>query len=306
MKIVQPTLTSIRQAAEIIRAGGLVIVPTETVYGIAADATNADAVAKIFKVKNRPTENPLIVHICELSMVAEFARAWTETAETLAERFWPGPLTIVVFKSSRIPEIVTGGLDTVALRMPENQIALDVIAASEVPLAAPSANRFTELSATRVEHLGDELINAVDMVIDGGPCRFGIESTVVDVCSDPIRIFRPGGVSRAEIEAALKQPLSSSPPHGVRRSPGMYARHYAPKAKLVLVNVLPKGAAGLTFAEAKDRQIHMPDNPVAYAANLYDSLFKIDKLGVEEIFVEWPPDSVDWEVVRDRLKKASA
>lgn len=304
-KIVQASDATLKLAGTILRSGGLVVVPTETVYGIAANALDADAVAKIFAAKGRPADNPLIVHIAAIDDVGPLTKHWNATAALLADRFWPGPLTLVVDKSDAVPSVVSGGLETVAIRMPEHPIALEVIKSAGVPLAMPSANRFMELSPTRVEHLDAEVLEKVDLVIDGGPCRVGVESTVIDVVDDPLRILRPGGVTRAEIEAALKRPLSSTPPNA-RRSPGMYARHYAPRAKLVLVDLLEPGMPGLTFDEAGPGQIRMPLEPRAYAASLYHALHQLDRENPEVIFVEIPPMDADWEAVHDRLRKASA
>jgi L-threonylcarbamoyladenylate synthase len=306
MKVVQPNSNQIERAAAFLRDGRLIIVPTETVYGIAADATNTSAVQKIYRAKSRPEENPLIVHIADREWLHKLVRAWTPSAETLAERFWPGPLTLVLHKSALVPAAVTGGLDTIAVRMPGHPIALDVIRAAGVPLAMPSANRFTELSPTRIEHISPELADQVEMILDGGPCRIGVESTVVDATEEPVRILRPGGVSRSDIEAALKAPLGAVPTAAMRRSPGMYLRHYAPKAKLVMVRKLSSTQPGLTFEEAVSGQVKMPNNPIAYAANLYDAMHKIDRAGVPTIFVQLPPQGPEWEAIHDRLKKASA
>lgn len=304
-KIVPPDQASIARAAEAIRDGKLVIVPTETVYGVAADATNAEAVKKIFAAKNRPADNPLIVHIADMDQVRTLCSEWNATAEALADRFWPGPLTLVVPKSPSVPMAVTGGLETVAVRMPEHAVALELIRAAGVPLAAPSANRFMELSPTSVGHIDRELADAVEVILDGGPCRVGVESTVVDLSESPIRILRPGGVSRADIEATLKSPIWSSPPASTRKSPGQYARHYAPRAPLFLVDLLEPGQAGLTFDEPEEGQIKMPLDPVAYAANLYSALHQLDQHDPEAIFVEMPPEDPDWETVHDRLRKAA-
>jgi L-threonylcarbamoyladenylate synthase len=303
-KIVQPTRAEIERAAAILQAGGLVIVPTETVYGVAADATNPEAVRKIFEAKGRPSDNPLIVHVDSPFMVSELTDEWNEAAEALSARFWPGPLTLVVKKSGLVPGEVTAGLDTVALRMPEHPVALDLIGTAEIALAMPSANRFTELSPTRIEHIDKRLLDHVELVLDGGPCQVGLESTVVDVSEEPIRILRPGNVSRADIEAALKRSLGTPPPPAVKRSPGMHARHYAPQAPMMLVDKLGPDDAGLTFDEANDRQVRMPLNPAAYAANLYDALHRIDALSPSRILVARPPDDPAWEAIHDRLRKA--
>lgn len=307
MKVLPATDQAIARASEIIRAGGLVVIPTETVYGVACDATNPEAARRIFEVKCRPADNPLIVHVSSVAQAKGLSSRWPPQAQILVERFWPGPLTLVVEKSPSVPSEVVAGLSTVAIRMPSHSVALMLIEASERPLAAPSANRFMRLSATRVENVDADLIEKADLVLDGGPCEVGLESTVVDVTVSPPRILRPGAISRGEIQAALGVPLGSIPPEAVRTSPGMYRRHYAPRAKLDLVKSLADGQTGLTFGEPICcGQIKMPMDPAAYGAALYDALFRLDKANVTTIYVEMPPDTPDWEAVWDRLRKASA
>lgn len=305
MTIVPPDEHGIRLAADAVLDGKLVIVPTETVYGLAADGLSPAAILHVYEAKGRPRENPLILHVDSPERAKELALAWPEECDALAKRFWPGPLTMVVLRSERVPKEVAGGLDTVAIRIPAHPAALDLLRECGRPLAMPSANRFMQVSPTRIEHISIEIAEQVAIGIDGGPCRVGVESTVLDMSSDEPRILRPGGVSRAEIEAALRRRLNDRPNTGPRRSPGMYARHYAPKARLCLVEELLPGQPGLTFGEAGPKQVYMPRDPGAYAANLYDALHRIDSLGVECIFVECPPDLPEWETVLDRLWKAS-
>ncbi len=306
MKIAAPTTENIRKAAEILRNGGLVVMPTETVYGVAADMTNVDAVKRVFAAKGRPLENPLIVHIADHDQTPALVSAWSEDAESLARRFWPGPLTLVAQKSTRVPSEVTSGLDTVAIRMPSHPVARALLQAAGIPLAAPSANRFMHLSATRADHIDPALGEQVDLILDGGPCQVGLESTVVNCAVSPPVILRPGGVTRAEIQAALKRPLGAMPPGGPRRSPGMYSRHYAPEAPVILTELLEPGQVGLSFEEANgEGQIRMPLDPVAYGATLYDALHKLDQQNPDAIFVEIPPETPDWEAVLDRLRKAA-
>lgn len=305
MRIVLPNEEGIAVAAGSILDGELVVVPTETVYGLAADGLCPAAVLKVFEAKGRPAENPLILHVAEPSAAKELAQVWTEGCEALAKRFWPGPLTLVVPKSDAVPMEATGGLNTVAIRIPAHPAALALLRACGRPLAMPSANRFMQVSPTRIGHISPEIAERVAVGIDGGPCRIGLESTVLDMSSGEPKILRPGGVSRAEIEAALRRKLNDRPYAGPRRSPGMYARHYAPRARLCLVETLLPGQVGLTFGEAAEGQLHMPRDPSAYAANLYDSLHHLDQLGVDCIFVEAPPDQPEWETVLDRLWKAS-
>jgi L-threonylcarbamoyladenylate synthase len=306
LKIVEPIQESIELAGEILRSGGLVVLPTETVYGLAADASNLAAVAKIFEAKGRPVENPLIVHVSNSGDAKPFVTDWTERAETLANVFWPGPLTLILPKSELVPKIVTAGLETVAVRMPDHPVALSVIAAAGIALAMPSANRFTGLSPTRVEHLDPEILGSVDLVIDGGPCRIGVESTVVDLTSDYVRVLRPGEISAEQISKILSVEVQEGSNDGAIRSPGMYRKHYSPKSPLRLVSRLSPSDCGLTFGEPHNRQIKMPPDPKEYAAKLYDALFQLDQLQMSEIIVEMPPNKFEWAAVRDRLEKASS
>lgn len=253
MKLLPATLKNISLAAEALKSGKLVVMPTETVYGLAADATNKQAIKKLYSAKDRPSDNPLIIHIADLSQVEQVASEFPEAAQLLAERFWPGPLTLVLPKADGVVSEVTGGLDTVAIRMPAHPVALSLIRKAGIPVAAPSANRFMKLSPTRAEHVDSVLARRVEMVLDGGPSKIGVESTVVDCTGETPRILRPGGVSRGDIEATLGAPLGTVPPDLVRRSPGMYPRHYAPKATLKLVDKLTEKMAGLTF-ETPDRK----------------------------------------------------
>lgn len=306
MRIVEATLENISLAAEIVRDGGLVAMPTETVYGIAVDAMNREAVLRLFEAKGRPADNPLIVHIDSMAMLSMAAREVPPLVERLAERFWPGPLTMVLKKQPDVLDEVTGGLTTVAVRQPRHPVAMALIGLVGRPLAAPSANRFMRLSATRAQHIDPELASKLDLILDGGPCPVGVESTVLDMTCDPPRILRPGGVSRGEIEAAVGGPLGERPPAGEHRSPGMYPRHYAPASKLVLVDAVPDDAPGLVLDGPRTPlHIKMPADPVAYAATLYDALHRLDQMGRDAIYVQRPPALPEWEAVLDRLSKAS-
>jgi L-threonylcarbamoyladenylate synthase len=306
VKVLLANVANISLAAKAIREGLLVIMPTETVYGLACDATNEEAVARVYAAKARPRENPLIVHIESLDDLDRIAAEVSPEARRLTERFWPGPLTIVFPKAKDFPGYVTGGLDTVAVRMPAHPVALSLIKRSGTPLAAPSANPFMGLSPTRIEHLDLKLVKDVEIALDGGPSRVGVESTVVDCSSDGVRVLRPGGVSRADLQAAIGAPLAMPPADSERRSPGMYARHYAPRAVLKLVSELGAGQPGLTLGTPlSPRQIKMPADPRAYSAALYDSLHRLDRLRVKVIYVQEPPSTPEWEAVIDRLEKAS-
>jgi L-threonylcarbamoyladenylate synthase len=218
------------RAAELLRAGRLVAIPTETVYGLAANALDEAAVQRIFAAKGRPRSSPLIVHIADLAMARELAREWPPQAEKLAERFWPGPLTIIVPKSDKVPDIVTAGLPGVALRMPAHPVALAVIRAAGIPLAAPSANRFTQLSPTTAQHVREALGDAVDLIVDGGPCSVGIESTVISMTGPVPRILRPGMISRTQIEEVIG-PVESG---AGEESPGQHPKHYSPRTRVVI------------------------------------------------------------------------
>jgi L-threonylcarbamoyladenylate synthase len=290
------------EAIDAIRAGNLVGLPTETVYGIAADALNPDAVAAIFRLKQRPADNPLIVHLAHADDVLRVATAFPDAARRLAERFWPGPLTLVLPKRHEVPDITTGGLDTVAVRIPNHPVAHALIAATG-PLAAPSANRFMRLSPTRATDIDPEIASGLAVILDGGPCEVGIESTVVDATDDKIRLLRPGGISAAQLAKIAE--LSTEPPTE-RRSPGLYPRHYAPQARLILKPELAPADAGLTFDQpTNERQILMPNDPGKYAAQLYAALHDLDRQSPAIIVVQSPPETPEWTPVWDRLRRAA-
>lgn len=314
-------------AAAVLREGGLVAFPTETVYGLGADALNATAVSNIYKAKGRPSNNPLIVHLHDVSEVDRVVSSWPPQARDLAERFWPGPLTMVLPRRPELPDVVTGGGDTVAVRIPLHPVALAFIAAAGVPVVGPSANRSSTLSPTRAEHVLHSLANRIDMVLDAGPCTGGVESTVLDLVSSPPRVLRPGLVTPHEI-AAVIGPVSSptlqfAKLDGPVRSPGMLTRHYAPRAVLecvgegLLSHVAELVGRGLkTGVVAFDADangapegvlvIRMPREARAYAARLYAVLHDLDAAGVDRIVVEDPPATEEWLAVSDRLLRASA
>lgn len=307
MRIEAASQEAIKEAADAIREGGLAVIPTETVYGLACNALDVGAVRRVYEIKERPAENPLIVHIADFSEIGRVAESWPEDCAKLAERFWPGPLTVVLPRKASVPPETTGGLDTVAVRIPNHPVALDLIRAAGVPIAAPSANRFMGLSPTSAEDVDERIGDETVMVLDGGRCEVGLESTVIDLSGDCPRILRPGGVKRAQVQAVVGRPLGHHPPPDLKKSPGMYQRHYAPNARLEMVGELAEGQAGLTFQDDPcSGQIKMPAEPTAYAASLYRALRKLDRGGAETIYVETPPDGPDWEAVHDRLKKASA
>jgi L-threonylcarbamoyladenylate synthase len=306
----------IRRAADVIRAGGLVAFPTETVYGLGANALDAAAVGRIFEAKGRPATNPVIVHISEVPEVLNVATGWPETAAGLAARFWPGPLTLVVPKADRVPPIVTASGPTVAVRCPNHPIALALIRAAGVPVAAPSANRSTELSPTRAEHVLKGLNGRIHLLLDGGPCRGGIESTVVDATVPVPRVLRPGLISVPMLEEVCGRVEMGAKNESAARSPGQMAKHYSPRTRLRLTDgdafaddLLEAQALGirvgiLTFSW--DGLNRLPRDPQQAAALLYDTLHQMDREELDLILVEMPPDTPEWEAVRDRLTRAAA
>ena len=311
---------AIEKAATVLHRGGLVAFPTETVYGLGADAENPEAVARIFAAKGRPANHPVIVHIGHVGLLERWAADIPPSALRLAQHFWPGPLTLILKRSTRVPDAVTGGQETVGLRMPDHPVALALLAAFGGGLAAPSANRFGRLSPTTAEHVRAELGASVDYVVDGGTCRVGIESTVLDLSGIHPRLLRPGAITAAEIEAVLGKPLaaaSGEPP----RSPGMLHSHYAPQTALMLVapndllskikQCLENGERVAVLARSAAPTLTnciwqiMPDDPGAYAHELYARLRELDALQVDRLLVEAPPQKAAWLAVRDRLARAA-
>lgn len=294
---------SIQEAAARIRGGEIAAFPTETVYGLGANALDAAAVAKIYALKARPANSPLIVHVSSIDMARSLVTEWPPEADQLARRYWPGPLTLVLPKVAAIPDIVTAGLPTVGLRMPDHGVALELIRESGVPIAAPSANRFMQLSPTTAQHVIDAFGDAVP-VIDGGPCRVGIESTVVSIANGELTLLRPGMIPFPRLELA-------SAPESVHPAPGMHERHYSPRTPLYLVTgpeQLPTGAGAYAWwnkPAGLERQVQMPAKPAAYAARLYDVLHTLDHEGWPWIAVESPPGTPEWAAILDRLRRAA-
>jgi L-threonylcarbamoyladenylate synthase len=305
----------IRRAAGILRAGGLVAFPTETVYGLGADATSAAAVARLYAAKGRPAVHPVILHFATAEAAFAYAREVPPAARKLAERFWPGPLTMVLKRSSKAKDFVTGGQDSVGLRVPSHPVAQALLREFDGAVAAPSANLFGTVSATTAAHVRDEL--KADLVLDGGASEVGIESTIVDLSGVNVVLLRPGRVSKLQLEDVLnlkvKEKETSSPRHS-----GGLARHYAPKTPAVLVppheldaEIARRGAAVAVLAfsrpdERVDYWIRMPREPQAYAQKLYAALRELDSAGCETILVESPPETMEWTAVRDRLSRAAA
>jgi L-threonylcarbamoyladenylate synthase len=309
----------IQKARQLLSAGRLVAFPTETVYGLGADATNAAAIARIFAAKGRPPNNPLIVHVADVSVAKRYATAWPEKAERLAKAFWPGPLTIVVPKTAAIVDAVTAGKQTVGLRVPNHPLALELLRAFDGPVAAPSANRSNHVSPTTAQHVRDELGSSVDLILDGGPCSVGIESTVLDLSSDTPRILRPGGVLREDIEAIIGPVLDKAVIAGTSdplESPGQLPLHYAPHTPCYRldelgqlrdfspsIGVLAMGS-DLAFAHPCSIII-LPDDPAHYARQLYAAMRELDGKKLQAIYVQMPPHEPEWVAVRDRLMRAT-
>lgn len=299
--IVDPSEQWLARAAEIIRKGGLVAFPTETVYGLGANALDPEAVKRIYETKGRPLASPLIVHVAGEAMARSIAADWPELAQRLAAHFWPGPLTIIVKKALLVPDLVTAGLDSVGIRMPAHPVARALIERAGVPIAAPSANRFMEVSPTTAEHVQAALGKSVPLILDGGASEVGIESTVVSLRRDPPLVLRPGMISRDELESAtgVQWEREMNLPH-VSESPGLHPRHYAPRTKLYVLEPQVARPPG------NGKVIRLPSTPRPYAAQLYAELRQADTEGWDWIAVEQPPETPEWEAILDRLTRASA
>lgn len=329
---------AIVECAEILRRGGLVAMPTETVYGLAANALDADAIARIFAAKERPSWDPLIVHVSDFEMVRRIAEGFPEKARTLAEQFWPGPLTVLLKRSTQLPLSVTAGRETVAVRMPAHGVARTLIAAANLPLAAPSANRFGRTSPTTAEHVLRDLDGCIDAVLDAGPTSIGVESTVIDALRTPPVLLRPGGITREQLESVLGPIEVFSAPPGDKReslaSPGLAVRHYAPQARLVLVEgnkdslltvarryVSSEGNRG-DYVGVMAPQDWLDAATIAagglvifdwgtwddwnqLAHNLFAGLRYLDKPGVSVILCPLPPEEGLGLALRDRLMRAA-
>lgn len=316
--------SEIAKAAAILHAGGLVAIPTETVYGLSADARNPMAVNKIFAAKQRPASHPLIVHLADPAELGNWARETPREAHKLANAFWPGPLTLILKKRPEVLNSVTGGQDTVALRIPRHPVALAVLQAFGGGLVAPSANRFTRVSPTTAEAVRAELGNQVDLILDGGPCEIGLESTILDLTGSVPCILRPGMIGPAEISAILGCPVNVHRQDypSETRAPGMHHLHYAPATPTQLLvkgqlweqlqnlpaEALP--AVCLTYSQKPFpasqhlQQINMPSSAADYAHALYATLRAQDQNQFQRIFIEAVPDGVEWDAIRDRLMKA--
>jgi L-threonylcarbamoyladenylate synthase len=325
--IVAPDDAGIRRAVDILRRGSVVAFPTETVYGLGADAFSPTAVAQVYRLKNRPAWNPLIVHVAAVEQARALARHWPGAADELAARFWPGPLTLIVERAAGLP----GDLATIAIRIPAHPVALRLLEASGLPLAAPSANRSESISPTTAQHVAQSLPD-VPLVLDGGPSSWGIESTVLDLTAPTPRLLRPGALGlRAlrEVTGTIALPDADVVDGAARPSPGMSKRHYAPRARLILAEDvrdvdrvgLAEPVAVLTYEGQRWGDQRRGDqgpgdqgpgdevlsaDPREYAADLYAALHRLDDAKVGTILVQAPPQTEDWLAVRDRLGRAAA
>lgn len=293
----------IDKAAEILRHGGLVAFPTETVYGLGADASNETAVRAIFRVKGRPETHPLIVHLQGVDQLRNWATSIPKAAMDLGKKFWPGPLTLILKKASKVSKAVTGGQETVGLRVPDHPVALALLKKFGGGVAAPSANRFGKVSPTTATHVKKDLGGDVDFILDGGPCDIGVESTIVDFSSgDPV-ILRPGGLTRERLEKALGRPIAVKGIGPVRVS-GQLESHYAPKARVVVVAPEDAGSRAAGLSEGGKKVVLLSRKDVA-AKKLYASLRRADEAGADVIVVPLPDEAGLGLAVADRLRKAA-
>jgi L-threonylcarbamoyladenylate synthase len=312
------------QAADLLRQGRLVAFPTETVYGLGADASNAEAVGRIFAAKGRPADHPLIVHIADAGCLTDWAETVPDAARRLAERFWPGPLAIILKKKPHVPDAVTGGQPTVGLRVPSHSVALRLLRKFGGGIAAPSANRFCRISPTTARHVEEELGDSVDMILDGGPCEVGVESTIIDLSGARPRLLRPGRITQVQIEEVLGVRLSLAVKTESLdiRAPGLMAVHYAPSTPAVLCGnedlsealstLITQGRRVGLIAYRRSNPslglahiLQMPKGAHEYAQALYAALREMDNLRLDMIVVEQPPEDEAWQAVNDRLRKAT-
>lgn len=329
----KPQAEFIEQAAAVIRRGGLVAFPTETVYGLGADALNEAAVQKIFVAKGRPADNPLIVHVCSRQMLDRVASRVSAAAEALIARFWEGPLTLVLPRSEALAQTVSAGLTTVAVRMPSHPMALALLAAADTPIAAPSANRSGRPSPTTAAHVLEDLDGRIEMVLDGGTTPIGIESTVIDMTADVPLILRPGWITREAIEAVIGEVRQAASPDELKRSPGTRYRHYSPRARVILVEV-PKAAEDRGEAAARLQHLcrelletgkvallsHTPvviddanfttlrleNSATDYARRIYAALRELDERRPDVIVVEGIGETHEGAAVMERLRRAAS
>ena len=312
----------IARAVSALHAGGLVAFPTETVYGLGADAANDAAVQKVFAAKGRPHDHPLIVHIAEGTQITTWARDVSRAAQLLAQRFWPGPLTMVLKRAGRVSDLVTGGQGTIALRAPSHPVARALLARFGGGIAAPSANRYGRVSATTAGHVRQEFGDDIDFILDGGATDIGIESTIVDLSRERPSVLRPGAITERMLEDVLGAPLAP-PDRTSPRAPGTHVRHYAPRTPLMVMeadlllelasSLVRQGKRVAVMARSAQQPllqgltwIGAPADQVGYAHALYANLRRLDAAGCDAILAETPPGGAEWAAVRDRLTRASA
>jgi L-threonylcarbamoyladenylate synthase len=292
------------EAAEALERGDLVIVPTETVYGLAGNALNPESVAKIFAAKERPSEHPLIIHSRDIAQARSLVVEWPQVASELASAFWPGPFTMVFQKSEAVPDEISAGRNTVAIRISNHKILKSLVDLIKFPIAAPSANRFTKLSPSSSGHLDPVLLTRCAGYLEGGPCDVGIESTVVSVVGGIVELLRPGRISQSEIEAVVGPITARTNSVGV--APGQHHAHYRPRTPVLLVDQISEEGSGLTFSVPKNvNQIQWSTDPAKAARMLYDALFRLDQMSNDVIEVEKPPTVSGWEAIWDRLSRAA-
>ncbi|MBF9002043.1 L-threonylcarbamoyladenylate synthase [Vibrio nitrifigilis] len=310
-----------QHAASLLKLGKLVALPTETVYGLAADATQPEAVKQIFAAKGRPANHPLIVHIGSMDQLKDWAADVPERAITLAKAYWPGPLTFLMRKAEHVSSVVTGGLDTIALRMPAHPVILSLLKEHRLAVAAPSANPYKQLSPTNAEQVLSGLDGRIDAVVDGGDCLFGLESTIIDLTSETVRVLRAGPITAHDISTTLGEAVNYPQHHDVS-VPGNVGSHYQPKTLLRLVDDIKQALSqrdkSLTYAVIHTTDlihneftgndiasIEMPNDATRYGNKLYRSLAEADKLQLDEIWLERPPQGEAWNAVNDRLSRAA-
>ena len=332
-KLLRPSedATALEQAGALLRAGEVVGIPTETVYGLAANALDPMAVARIFEAKGRPQDNPLIVHIADLESVKDIATEFPPEAQALADAFWPGPLTIILPKQDRIPMVTSGGLNTVGIRFPSHPMAQAIIRAADVPLAAPSANTSGRPSTTTAQHVMEDLNGKIAAVVDGGPCSVGVESTVVSLCGERPRLLRPGGISleqleqvlgTVEVDRALREKIDDTEKVS---APGMKYRHYAPKAPVTVVFGTPEASANYIYAQLGENSgvlcfddcaprfagaavvetFGPSDDAAEQAREIFDALRRFDTTDCTEIYAQCPPADGIGLAVSNRIRKAA-
>jgi L-threonylcarbamoyladenylate synthase len=309
------------EAISMIQNGQIVAVPTETVYGLAADARNVNAVQKIFTVKNRPSNHPLIVHIASFEDLSEWAKDIPPVAEMIAKHFWPGPITLLLQKNDLVSDLVTGGLKTIAIRVPQNDALLKMLHLLNTGIAAPSANPHKRISPTTAQHVMSGLSGKIDAVLDGGPCQVGVESTILDLTENRLRILRHGPITKKMLESVLKVSIESTSLH-LEHVPGNMKQHYQPYTKTLLMpleqiekqlslSINQEKLLGvihysdLSYLYHNAKTILLEKNKNEYARGIYQALHELDKINTHQILVETPPDEEDWSDILDRLSKAS-